>query len=209
MENSTASMDDGRPVPEDCIGLEDAFRSYMDLAEPGWADLGKKPDREAWCRHDEITARGELSFRSALHNGELTALIRDPDSGERFRLPAEGWRGENFIPGFVKDWVGPLNRGMDDEIEPGPNTVIRGRRQRVFFVAKHFRAWLQEKSGKPASKNLQKRQAVRGAIESIGLADLRSQPQKVREATIIQHVQDTAGLSVSARYVRNILREMG
>jgi len=139
-------VDIDRPVPDDAIGLADAFSRYVALSSP---EL-----HLAEAENDELRSQAERAFRDELSGRQLTAYIRDPKTRERLALDADRWHGANWIPGFPANFIGAFPNGVGNEIEPGPNTVIDGERQPVFFLRREFEAWLRTVQETPAHRRV-------------------------------------------------------
>lgn len=137
-------MDIDRPIPQDSVGLADAFARYID------ARLHPRARSRDWALRV-----AERSFRAVLTDRQLlTAYIRDPKTRERLALDADRWHGANWIPGFPTNFIGAFPNGVGNEIEPGSNTVIEGERQPVFFLRREFEAWLKTVQETPAHRRV-------------------------------------------------------
>jgi hypothetical protein len=143
-------MDADHPIPADAISLSEAFIRFWSVFSPKPRDEGGADEDDEFRQavRDDRKAEPEVrnaecEFRRHLGNGRPTAFVRDPLTGERLALRAlEKWSGENHIPGFVDDYVGPFPNGVGNEIEPGPSTIVNGKRQPVFLDRAEFETWL-------------------------------------------------------------------
>jgi hypothetical protein len=93
-------------------------------------------------------------------SGELTPLVRDPQTGETFALERDWERTGSFpATGIYTDFVFP-----GDPFDPGPGTTVRGYARPVYFRRKQFETWLSQTGVKPT------REIRRAKSDSIGEA---------------------------------------
>ena len=89
---------------------------------------------------DKTVKRAELKFREHLAADILIAQMRDPNTGKRVTVVnPEDWTAQhNFgVPGFGEDYV-----SIGDPVQPGPDAMIRGELQPVFFVQSDFNSFI-------------------------------------------------------------------
>lgn len=89
---------------------------------------------------DKTVKRAELKFREHLAAEILIAQMRDPNTGERVTVvnPEDWTARHNFgVPGFGEDYV-----WTGDPVQPGPDAMIRGELQPVFFVQPDFDSFI-------------------------------------------------------------------
>jgi hypothetical protein len=144
------------PIPAaGVIRLSVAFTQFYRAMVPGWEKLdaaaekdlasnrGAKPGQSngrVMRLHDKTVKRAELKFREHLAAEMLIAQMRDPDTGERVTVanPNDWAARYNFgVPGFCEDYV-----WTDDLVQPGPDAMIRGELQPVFFVQSDFDSFI-------------------------------------------------------------------
>ena len=144
------------PIPAaGVIRLSVAFTQFYRAMVPGWEKLdaaaekdlasnrGAKPGQSngrVMRLHDKTVKRAELKFREHLAAEMLIAQMRDPDTGERVTVanPNDWAARHNFgVPGFCEDYV-----WTDDLVQPGPDAMIRGELQPVFFVQSDFDSFI-------------------------------------------------------------------
>jgi hypothetical protein len=106
-----------------------------ELASNRGAKPGQSKGRVMRLR-DKTVKRAELKFRKHLAAEMLIAQMRDPETGERVTVanPNDWAARHNFgDPGFYEDfvWTGDL-------VQPGPDAMIRGELQPVFFQQSDF-----------------------------------------------------------------------
>src|SRR5262249_24627259 len=89
---------------------------------------------------DKTVKRAELKFREHLAAEMLLEQMRDPETGERVTVanPNDWAARHNFgVPGFCEDYV-----WTGDLVQPGPDAMIRGELQPVFFVQSDFDSFI-------------------------------------------------------------------
>jgi len=144
------------PIPAaGVIRLSVAFTQFYRTMVPRWEKLdaaaekelagnrGAKPGQSkgrVMRLRDKTVKRAELKFREHLAAEILIAQMRDPDTGERVTVvnPEDWTARHNFgVPGFGEDYVWP-----GDPVQPGPDAMIRGELQPVFFVQSDFDSFI-------------------------------------------------------------------
>ena len=144
------------PIPAaGVIRLSVAFTQFYRTMVPRWEKLdaaaekelagnrGAKPGQSkgrVMRLRDKTVKRAELKFREHLAAEILIAQMRDPDTGERVTVanPDDWTARHNFgVPGFGEDYV-----WTGDPVQPGPDAMIRGELQPVFFVQSDFDSFI-------------------------------------------------------------------
>jgi hypothetical protein len=143
-------MREDASIPGTGLGLSEAFSEFLQIYRSDLPlELG--PVRDGPVRE------AEQKFRDYLCHGAIRAFKRDPESGEWLALSPHDWAGENWIPGFWDDFIG------GDNIEPGPNTLVRGGPQVVFFDRDEFNGWV--RTLRPTPSNLALKSSSRAQHE--------------------------------------------
>ena len=140
------------PVPAaGVIRLSVAFTQFYRAMVPRWEKLDAAAEKELANNRrakpgqskgrimrlrDKTVKRAELKFRKNLAAEALLAQMRDPETGERVTVanPNDWAARHNFgNPGFCEDfvWTGDL-------VQPGPDAMIRGELQPIFFLQSDF-----------------------------------------------------------------------
>ena len=144
------------PIPAaGVIRLSIAFTQFYRVMVPRWEKLDAAAEKELASNRgakpgqskgrvmrlrDKTVKRAELKFREHLAAEILIAQMRDPDTGERVTVAnPEDWAARhNFgVPGFGEDYV-----WTGDPVQPGPDAMIRGELQPVFFVQSDFDSFI-------------------------------------------------------------------
>src|SRR5262245_48566315 len=144
------------PIPAaGVIRLSVAFTQFYRAMVPRWEELdaaaekdlasnrGAKPGQSngrVMRLRDKIVKRAELKFREHLAAGMLIPHMRDPDTGERVTManPNDWAARHNFgVPGIWEDYV-----WTGDLVQPGPDAMIRGELQPVFFEQSDFDSFM-------------------------------------------------------------------
>jgi hypothetical protein len=158
------------PIPENSIGLSDAFNKIMDAAEKDRMRLklddedrkeirtGTESDLQRFLPEehslkdiDEISLGKEANvfLRKCITEAELVAHVRDPETGQILQLPRQGWDDLEFHPGEL-GWLLSNHVHPDDPLNPGPPEVmVRGMARPVFFLRHEFDAWFKKTFGNP------------------------------------------------------------
>jgi hypothetical protein len=156
------------PIPENAIGLSDAFYRVMDAAEkhPERLMLDDDEIKEIRTRTEsdlkqfvgddyppgevDMIARGKeanVFLRKCLAEGQLVAYVRDPETAEILQLPHKGWDNIEFHPGEL-GWLQYNHVHPDDPLDPGPPEVmVRGMARPVFFLQDGFDLWFKKTFG--------------------------------------------------------------
>jgi hypothetical protein len=155
------------PIPEDAVGLLDAFIRIHDanwekpdlfnfdedeiqeIRKSVAADLrkfvGDDYRDQGWSVDEFVPIRlANIFLRRCIEDRQLTPCIRDPETGEILRASHSGWSNIEFPEG---DYGWPFDNHVhpDDPYSPGPDDVIvRGKARPVFFLRDHFDAWFQK-----------------------------------------------------------------
>ncbi len=166
-----------------------------------------------------------LFFRERLRSGDLTALVRDPETGEVLKLRPVGWIPDEWLmpegaiqTGLFSDYVRP-----GDRENPGPaGSLLRGALRPIFIRRDEFDAWMQatfgrgpnssELSSNPTGSRLHvpKRQgAVEEAISALwGGAPPQGMPAKARDDKINRWLESNDRYVVSAATIRRALKSI-
>jgi hypothetical protein len=156
------------PIPENSVGLSDAFDRIMDAAEKNPDRLKLDDDDRRDIRRgtesdlkqfipeeysvkdiDEIALGKEANvfIRKCLTAGELVAHVRDPETGQILQLPRKGWNNLEFYPGEL-GWLLDNHVHPGDPLNPGPPEVmVRGMARPVFFLRDGFDLWFERTFG--------------------------------------------------------------
>ena len=138
-----------------------------DLASNRGAKPGQSNGRVMRLRNETVK-RAELKFREHLAAERLIPHMRDPDTGERVTIanPNDWTALHNFgVPGFCEDYV-----WTGDLVQPGPDAMIRGELQPVFFVQSDFDSFIR------------RIEAVTGNIKEVHPRIAKNDPSSVAEA---------------------------
>jgi hypothetical protein len=138
-----------------------------ELASNRGAKPGQSKGRFMRLR-DKTVKRAELKFREHLAAEMLIPQMRDPDTGERVTVanPNDWAARHNFgDPGIWEDYV-----WTGDLVQPGPDAMIRGELQPVFFVQSDFDLFIG------------RIEAVTGNIKEVHPRTAKNDPTSVAEA---------------------------
>jgi hypothetical protein len=160
-----------------------------------------------------------LFLRQHLYDGEITAYVRDPKTGDILRLDCEGWTlpttvtkpPHTIVYCFNENYVHP-----DDPRAPGPSeTQVRGAIRPVFFLRDEFEAWLQRLFPAKTSgeRSIIPKAHRRAAVQEVLVALYGNEgPLGVTEGRRLEAVNaelvKRGKAKVSAATVRRALREM-
>jgi hypothetical protein len=153
------------PIPENAIGLSDAFNRIMDAAEKDPKRLklddddrkeirtGTESDLKQFIPEDyspkdidEISLGKEVNLflRKCIKEAQLVAYVRDPETGDILQLQRQGWDDLEFHPGEL-GWLLDNHVHPDDPLNPGPpDVMVRGKARPVFFLRDEFENWFQK-----------------------------------------------------------------
>lgn len=158
------------PIPENAIGLSDAFNRIMDAAEKDPKRLklddddrkeirtGTESDLKQFIPEDHSPAdideislgkEANVFLRKCITEAELVAHVRDPETGQILQLPRQGWDDLEFHPGEL-GWLLDNHVHPDDPLNPGPpEVIVRGMARPVFFLRNEFDLWFKKTFGNP------------------------------------------------------------
>jgi hypothetical protein len=144
------------PIPAaGVIRLSVAFTQFYRAMVPIWEKLDAAAEKELASNRgakpgqskgrvmrlrDKTVKRAELKFREHLAAEMLIPQMRDPETGERVTVvnPNDWAPRHNFLlPGFCDDYV-----WTGDPVQPGPDAMIRGELQPVFFEQSDFDSFI-------------------------------------------------------------------
>jgi hypothetical protein len=171
------------PIPAaGVIRLSVAFTQFYRAMVPRWKKLDAAAEKELASNRgtkpgqskgrimrlrDKTVKQAELKFRKHLAAEMLLAQMRDPETGERVTVanPNDWAARHNFgDPGFCEDfvWTGDL-------VQPGPDAIIRGELQPIFFLQSDFDSFIG------------RIEAVTGNIKEVHPRTAKSDPISVAE----------------------------
>jgi len=146
------------PIPVGMISISEAFDRVYRALISDWETIeerlnpsapfyerlseqdAERARREAWHSFDLAQRRANQWLRTRLSDGTLTALVRDPQTGDVLQLDRSKWFPlGDFETGITDDHVGP-----GDVLGSGPDTLLAGARRPVFFSRENFEAVLKE-----------------------------------------------------------------
>ena len=115
----------------------------MDEQSEQWKGSSEEEKRE-YHREKEAT----VFFRNRLQKKELTAYIRDPETGEILQLNSRDWHPTNQ-PSLdpLRIPVGISDHGEEGHDFLNPNPVIRGAYRPIFLWKVDFERWLKKTFG--------------------------------------------------------------
>jgi hypothetical protein len=129
------------PIPLGCVGLDEATMQLAAvICDEQLRNVGRRfsedydpakgnPAEEQWSKRELAIWK----LHETLRDGVLDGYVRDPDTGELFRLSGTDWHSlrpwrETIISGFVRAWPGDL--------------LVRHEGRRVLLSAAEFAHWL-------------------------------------------------------------------
>jgi hypothetical protein len=168
-EASCVVEDAPDPIPENAIGLLNAFYKVLDLALQNPSKLTLEEDEREeirtttdsefrqfvgedyskWYDLNSIVVGKETNIflRKCVADGQLSPRVRDPETGEILRVSHEGWDNVEFPPGEL-GWPRSNHVHPDDPYDPGPaDVIVRGKARPVFFPQAEFEVWLKQTFG--------------------------------------------------------------
>ncbi|MBR0733493.1 hypothetical protein JQ595_32585 [Bradyrhizobium japonicum] len=177
------------PIPVGMISLSDAFLLVYRIVVSDWGTIEERLNpsapfyeqlseqdaeracREAWRSYDRALRQANEWLRTKISDSGLTALVRDPQTGDLLQLDRSKWPPlGGFETGIAGNHVGP-----EDPLGSGPDTVIAGERRPVFFSKKNFDAVL--KNAAPLENG-----GSAHAVESVPAARVKlTQDQQIKE----------------------------
>jgi hypothetical protein len=191
------------PIPEGYISLDEAVRpltadiSDQELAEKIKAHQDRVKDRSKLKLPPLVVTlptKRELTLHQlhiALRDGELISLVRDPQTGQFFRLTGVDWFGAKFWREMIVGGVVLASPG--EEIE-------RHRGRRILLTAAAFDAWRQQQA--------QKRPQPTEVACAAWLEDLlRNNPKRSPKLIPELRADAKAKFGVSARKFNKMLKE--
>jgi hypothetical protein len=163
------------PIPQDCIGIGEAFweieahlreapNTADNLLSPYWHKLAlqslelQKPH----CSPAELEEihrlrSASLILREQLELRRLSAFIRDPDTGERLRMQQQGWFAEEWHGQIIEphwlnsNYLAPFECYSGETVSHwsfgAAGSVLRGYSRPVFLEIEQFREWLKNNFG--------------------------------------------------------------
>lgn len=178
------------PIPVGMISLSDAFLLVCRIVVSDWETIeerlnpsapfyeqlseqdAERARREAWRIYDIALRQANEWLRAKLSDGTLTALVRDPQTGDILQLDRSKWLPlGGFESGIAGNHVGP-----DDVLASGPNTVIAGEKRPVFLSRKNFNAVI--KNAAPAENG----GSARASRIALAAKVKPTQDQQIKEA---------------------------
>lgn len=161
-----------RVVVSDWETIEERLNPSAPFYEQLSEQDAERARSEAWRSYDLAQRQANQWLRAKLSDGTLTALVRDPQTGDFLQLDRSKWFPlGDFETGITDNHVGP-----EDVLASGPNTVIAGERRPVFFSRKNFDAVI--KNAAPVENGGSAR-----AVERVPAAQVKlTQDQQIKKA---------------------------